>query len=293
MISAQKGVRIMKWKGYPVSEQIRIKEMFSFFKIHYKNDFEFQGEAHDFWECLYVISGSLCVSADERVYNLKTGDIIFHKPLEFHKFYITAAEGAEILVFSFSMEGLLTDFFANKVFRLSAGQMDIVAEMVEYIEYKQRINERDNNVKTGYSASLELFVKYPVCLQNTALNICRLMLSLAEDSTVGKTSVSPETIIFSKAVDYMNDKIYENPSIEAIAVYCNISVSSLKRIFTKFAGIGVHKYFLLLKLKEAKKMLYRGDSVGNVAETLGFSSQAYFSKTYKREMGISPSAENR
>ncbi|RMG21101.1 MAG: AraC family transcriptional regulator [Bacteroidetes bacterium] len=45
-----------------------------------------------------------------------------------------------------------------------------------------------------------------------------------------------------------------------------------------------------LRLHRAKEMLEKG--VGNVSEAcfeLGFSSPAYFSKTFKMEFGISPS----
>jgi len=276
----------MSWKSYYITEQIWIKEMFSLFKTHFENTYEFQGEAHDFWECLYVISGSLCVSADERVYDLKAGDIIFHKPLEFHKFYITSEAGTEIFVFSFSMEGALADFFSNKVFRLSAMQKDIIARIIDYVEEKQEVAEF---YESTYNSILEMLEKYPIYLQNVVLQICRFMLCLIEESCIEKASASPDAVIFRKAVGYMNDSIYDNASVDSIAQHCNISVSGLKRIFAKFAGIGIHKYFLLLKLKEARKMLYRGDTVSNVANALGFSSQAYFSKTYKREMGVSPS----
>ena len=55
--------------------------MYSLFETHYNGRYVFPGETHNFWECLYVQKGEVCVSADERVYNLTDGEIIFHKPL--------------------------------------------------------------------------------------------------------------------------------------------------------------------------------------------------------------------
>ena len=70
---------------FPIMEQIHITSIHSLFKSHFDEGYEFHGEAHDFWECVCVLEGELCVSADERVYNMPCGSMIFHKPLEFHK----------------------------------------------------------------------------------------------------------------------------------------------------------------------------------------------------------------
>ena len=77
--------------------------------------------------------------------------------------------------------------------------------------------------------------------------------------------------------------------MEEIAAAVHLSVSALKRIFKKYAGMGVHKYFLKLKLKTAIELLENGDSVTEIAKKLNFSSQAYFTNVFKRETGESPS----
>ena len=88
------------WKYYSVKQAVKIERIYSLFEQIYKSDFNFSGESHGFWECVYVESGSICVSADERVHNLSAGEIIFHKPYELHKFFITSNEGAKLFVFS-------------------------------------------------------------------------------------------------------------------------------------------------------------------------------------------------
>ena len=87
----------------------------------------------------------------------------------------------------------------------------------------------------------------------------------------------------------MNERVAEQLSVSELAASLNMSVSSLKRLFDKYAGISVHKYFLNLKIKTATLMLKGGMSVSETADTLGFSSAGYFSTTYKRETGNNPS----
>ena len=57
----------MPWLAYTIKEQIRITDLYSLFEIHYDNGYAFPGETHNFWECLYVMKGEVCVSGNERV----------------------------------------------------------------------------------------------------------------------------------------------------------------------------------------------------------------------------------
>ena len=247
-----------EFPAIPIIEQIHITSMHSLFKIHYECGFEFPGETHDFWECLYILDGELCVSADERIYNMSQGELIFHKPLEFHKFIVNNPKGATVLTFSFSAGGPLTFWLRNKVFKLS-----------HYY--------------------LHPFSRFPYYSQIIVSYLCQLFLSLAEQGTLSSVSSVPDAITFRNAINFLNTNLDCQPTVSEIAEYCNISDASLKRIFDKYAGISVHKYLLKLKINVAKKLLQDGGQVSVVAENLGFASQSYFSKAFKRETGFTPS----
>lgn len=274
------------YPSFRIQEQIHITGLHSLFKIHYDCGFEFSGETHDFWECLYVLEGELCVSADERVYNMTAGDLIFHKPLEFHKFIIKNETGATLLIFSYSAEGPLTVWLRNKVFQLSFSQKEIIHLLVEYIQSKTspidiRVFKHDHY--------LQPFSKFPYYSQIISTYLCQLFLILAEKGTVSTVSSTPDAITFRNAINLLNANLDQQPTVNEIAKKCNTSEASLKRIFDKYAGIGVHQYLLKLKINVAKKMLQEGVQVSYVAEKLGFTSQSYFSKAFKRETGVTPS----
>ena len=63
----------MPWRSYAVKEQIKIEKLYSLFKRHYEQGYNFAGEMHDFWEAVYVIDGEVIISADENVHNFKSG----------------------------------------------------------------------------------------------------------------------------------------------------------------------------------------------------------------------------
>lgn len=275
----------MIWQARPIKEQIRITEMYSLFETHYKNGYVFPGETHNFWECLYVQKGEVCVSADERVYNLSDGEIIFHKPLELHKFIVNSEAGADLLIFSFAAEGDLTTYLRDKVFRLSQAQIVMVNDFLSYMH--ARTQTADGRMRLhSYLAPFETFTCYS---QMVAAYLCQLMLSLSEEGNVSSVSSSPDAIVFRKAISYLNHNLHRQPTVREIAKYCNVSEAGLKRVFDKYADIGVHKYLLKLKIKAAAELLHDGQSVSEVADKLGFNSQSYFSKAFKRETGTSPS----
>lgn len=279
----------MDWIPYSVKEQIYISEFYTMFKRDYDKTYVFPGETHNFWECVYVISGSICVSADERVYNMNAGEIIFHKPYELHKFYITGEKNAELFIFSYSAKGELCSYFCDKVFYLSEKQQKIIENLIMYMQNK--INELNIKTENGQeNMYLIPFEEVPTYSQTVVTQVYSLLFSLFNSSEAIPVSTTHDSIIFGEAVSYMNSRIYESPSVEEIAKKVGISQAGLKRVFKKYSGLGVHKYFLKLKLKLAAEMLKNGASVTYTAEKLGFSSQGYFTKTFQRETGVLPSS---
>lgn len=277
----------MVWLAYSIKEQIRITDMYSLFEVHYDNGYEFPGETHNFWECVYIIKGEALVSGNERVYNLAQGSIIFHKPLELHKFIVNSPEGARLFIFSFSAEGPLTAYLEEKVFELSDFQKGIMAELLAFLHARTDQSSLAAGTPCSY---LEPFHTQPTYPQMLASWLQQLMLSLVEAGAVSSVSSAPDVLIFRNAISYLNSNIHRQPSVPEIALFCNVSQASIKRIFDRYAGMGIHKYLLKLKIKAAAELLQAGETVSNVAEKLGFNSQSYFSRAFRRETGLMPSS---
>ena len=278
----------MIWLSYDVSNPLVIDKFYSFFEVHYDEGYHFHGETHNFWECVYVQDGSICVSGDERVYQLEKGTIIFHKPMELHKLWANTASGATLLIFSFSLEGPLAPALKDKVFLLSDDQKGIISSMLDYVHRKIRLCEIPADTSPCLKYLLP-FGQISAYSQMLTTYVYQLFLSLIGDGTISSEYTTPESLIFGKAVSYMNHQISSQISVSEIAHFCNTSESTLKRIFAKYSGISIHKYFVKLKIKTAAEFLKNGISVTETAEKLGFSSQAYFSAAFKREFGVSPS----
>ena len=97
--------------------------------------------------------------------------------------------------------------------------------------------------------------------------------------------------LFSKISSFIFEHYTESDfSVPAIADYINISEMHLRRIFKQTLNISPIKYINFLKLEKAKNMLIASNfTVAEVAHSAGFEDPYYFSRLFKKEMGISPS----
>jgi AraC-like DNA-binding protein len=207
--------------------------------------------------------------------------------MELHKFYITDKNGADLLIFSFNMEGVLCAEMENRVCKLNGSQLSIIEAFIESIREDLRDNKKLN--EDGLVNILPLIKNQIGAIQKKSTFVEQLILSLSQNGSNVKTPKTVESVLFKNAVKAMTDNINDTISVDELASELNISTSGLKRLFSKYAGMSVHKYFLRLKMKAATTMLQRGMTVSEVSDELGFSSQGYFSAAYKRETGNNPS----
>lgn len=271
-------------QSFTVTDQIRIHSFYSMFCCHREKNYFFPGETHDFWECVYVRKGNVCVSGDERVYHMHNGDMIFHKPLELHKYYVETLSGADLFIFSFTMSGELSNYFEKKVFSLSAPQSMQIDELIRFAAAAHSPIDSDE-----LSSMFSPCLYSNTYLQQLSAMIERLFLCIYDDANISYAAELPDETAFKNAVRYMTSHIDGQLTIGELAKYCNISPSGLKRLFNRYAGLGIHKYFLKLKINKAAWYLKSGVKVTEISELLGFSSQGYFSNVFKRETGFNPS----
>lgn len=82
-------------------QEFKIEALVSLHYFEFAKDFVFRGERHNFWELLYVDKGDVEVMADSIGYKLTQGDLIFHKPNEFHSVWANRKIAPNIIVISF------------------------------------------------------------------------------------------------------------------------------------------------------------------------------------------------
>jgi AraC-like DNA-binding protein len=79
-------------------------------------------------------------------------------------------------------------------------------------------------------------------------------------------------------------------SVAALAKQHGFSVSHFSRVFEAVAGVRPQPFLIAARIDHARDLLaLTPESVGSIAHTAGFSDIYYFSRLFKRRVGVSPS----
>jgi AraC-like DNA-binding protein len=94
-----------------------------------------------------------------------------------------------------------------------------------------------------------------------------------------------------RAIERMYADMDKKLSIEALARECNYSVGYFSHLFRAVTGVSAHAYMCRLRIERAKNMLDSTDlSVLEIALAVGCEDQNYFSRFFKEQTGLSPTA---
>ncbi len=97
---------------------------------------------------------------------------------------------------------------------------------------------------------------------------------------------------FQKVLDYINDNLDQDLSVERLSGISNFSKFHFHRQFSRYCGISVGRYVLMTRLRRAAHRLavMRSDRMIDIALDAGFDTPESFSRAFKREFGLTPSA---
>ncbi|MGI5895932.1 MAG: helix-turn-helix domain-containing protein [Oscillospiraceae bacterium] len=92
-----------------------------------------------------------------------------------------------------------------------------------------------------------------------------------------------------KAAEYVKNHFAEKITLDDAAAYVCLSKSYLSRIFKEETGESLSSFINKVRIDKAKLMLLDNDSaLVEVASECGFEDQSYFTKVFKRQVGVSP-----
>ena len=123
-------------------------------------------------------------------------------------------------------------------------------------------------------------------LENSALLIAQEL-----SGWVKKTQDVPSEI--EEAIQQMDvyiRKLYtEAINLSELAAKYHFNHSYMTRLFKKLKGQTPIKLINSLRMADAKEMLKKEElSIREISETLGFTDQHYFSRTFKEATGVTP-----
>ena len=93
-----------------------------------------------------------------------------------------------------------------------------------------------------------------------------------------------------QAIDYMTQCYGEPISLDRLAAEARLSKFHFARCFQSATGVAPHKYLTLLRVREARRLLETGMTVGEAADRTGFADASHLSRTFRKWLGVAPGA---
>lgn len=88
---------------------------------------------------------------------------------------------------------------------------------------------------------------------------------------------------------YIDSHLNEIFSLQDLSEPFSLSKTYICRLFRDYKGMSFKDYIIGIKIDKAKELLLKGENVKNVSEYLGYIDQFYFSKVFKKRIGVTPS----
>ena len=101
--------------------------------------------------------------------------------------------------------------------------------------------------------------------------------------------ISPSQKRVNEVIAYLQENVESFLTISDVAAHFYLNPDYLARIFRQHMHVSIGHYMTLQKISVAEALLREGKTVAQVQETLGYSSYAYFFKTFQKITGVSPS----
>ena len=271
-----------------------VEKIITLFYMEMSKNFQYDGEAHDFWEMVYIDKGQMVCTADKNRFLLKSGEMTFHKPNEYHNLSGDNQAAPNVSILTFECKSRAMKHFEGKIFRLSPEEKTMLSRLFEEGMATYRlVDEHDPLIQdmiqlegAPYGSSqmvknlLEIFL-IMLC-RNTDVVSKRTRRSYVIDGVDVPYQVK-------EILDYLQSNVYGRITVQDVATKLGKSESTVKQLFAGYRKDGIIKYYNCLKIKEARRLIREGNyNMTQIADLLHFDNPQYFSKCFKAYCNMTP-----
>ena len=283
----------MKFTPTELYTDINISKVITIHYFEHAKDYVFPGEKHDFWEFVYVDRGKVEVAAGTQGYELKQGEIIFHKPKEYHSLWANGQIAPNLVVITFICTSQAMDFFKDKILTIDSRQKQLMAEIIA--ESKKAFT---SDLSDPDMTALDRSKTRPFgCEQLIKLYLEQLLIQIMRSGSAVKTYQRLSSVAKERAdkksvetiIGYLKNNITDSLSFSDVLRFSNMGSTHLKNVFKDKTGLPVMEYYRKLKIENAKLMIREKElNMTEIANNLAYKSIHHFSKQFKDIAGMSP-----
>jgi AraC-like DNA-binding protein len=110
-----------------------------------------------------------------------------------------------------------------------------------------------------------------------------------ENKTQSFLKKPSNSTVIESVIHYIENNLSEDLSLDALSKYASFSPTHFHTCFKKSTGMTLRDFVEESRIRAAVRLLVNTDlTLSEIAYDCGFSSQSYFSYSFKRRMGLTP-----
>lgn len=229
------------------------------------------------YQLLYVVSGKAHFYFGEEEQTVTAGHMVLFQPRQEQHYAYFGADKPEVYWVHFTGGNV-----KNILLQYGIPLDQPVFYSGVYAIYAYLFQEMINELQTCHTGFEELLAMY---LRQIFIHVQRIRQERKPNIS---TRIQEE---MENARRYFNEHYNEQISIEDYARSRNMSVSWFQRSFKQIVKHSPMQYILTVRMNNAASLLDSTDySMAEISAIVGYENPLYFSRLFKKQKGVSPSA---
>lgn len=243
---------------------------------------------HDYYEIYFFLGNEMKYFVRNRSYKVKRFDILFIDKFTYHRTLYNENSPIERILINFDQS--LLDIIGNSNVRNRIAEMFQMRKLSFSDNFSRYLC--DNFMHKILPAYCE--TNSETCILRAKLLFLHLLLEIAE--TFEKHTVyedsgnqTPKEKRVAEVVEFINSNYMQKLTLDDISKNFFVNKFYLCHIFKEITGVSIVEYIVNKRMHEAEKLLiYSGESITMISETVGFRNVNNFISAFKEKYGCTP-----
>ena len=184
---------------------------------------------------------------------------------------------------------LANQFFDWMVDNYGEHEKDIQTKVLEFVMYAEKEAFIQGGMQYSFLYRQNYLNEVLGCKSYTELRRWFLEKMSKACSDLTKKKQEKEVSVIGKSKEYINQKFSKDISLEEVAKHVDISSYYFSKLFKEEEGMNFIDYVTNLRIEKAKRLLKEGNvSIKEVCVESGYTDPNYFSRIFKKVVGITP-----
>ncbi len=236
-------------------------------------------QEHTYTELYFITRGSGEFYIDNTLCPVQTNDLVIVNPNVLHQLLSYSEYQIEAIVIG--MDGI---FFTPNEF----------TDMSSSLYLKKSLKDNYKNISFYFKSILHEIKKMEFNYEEVCQNLLEILVTNVvrqTKCTITSTSSARTNKECAFIKRYIDHHFAENISLDSLATMTHMNKYYMVHAFNKYIGYSPINYLIEKRISESKRLLETtSQSIAQIASTVGFSSQSYFSQVFKKSTGMTPNA---